>query len=51
MKWVNRSSSLQMFFKIGVLKNLAILTKKTPVLESVFTKNEREKKRLKKLDQ
>ena len=25
-----------MFFKLGVLKNFAILTEKTPVLESLF---------------
>ena len=28
----------QMFFKIGVLKNLANLTKKNPVLKSLFNK-------------
>ena len=30
------SSRLLMFFKLGVHKNFAILTEKTPVLESLF---------------
>ena len=34
----HRSSCLQMFFKIGFLKNLAIFTGKRPVLESLFIK-------------
>ena len=33
-----RNSCSQMFFKIGVLKNFAIFTGKTPMLESFFNK-------------
>ena len=33
-----RSSRLQMFFEIGVLKNFAIFTRKHFVLESLFDK-------------
>ena len=33
-----RSSRSQMFFKIGVLKNFAVIRRKTPVFESLFNK-------------
>ena len=33
-----RNSCSQMFFKIGALKNFAIFTGKTPMLESFFNK-------------
>ena len=37
----HRSSHSQMFFKIGYLKNFAIFTKKSPVLESEVAKYEK----------
>ena len=33
-----KRSRLQMFFKLGVLKNFAKFHRKTPVLESLFNK-------------